>query len=123
MIHKQSYNLIVPYLEEFVERNPGSTAIAKKSGTDNIRRLFICPGIMQEALRFVRPVMSLDAANMRSQWGGTLYVATVKTACDELFPVAFAIMDKNENQDGWTWLFGEGNIGTAKFRNGPIPGE
>jgi hypothetical protein len=48
--------------------------------------------------------MSLDAAHLKSKWKGTLYVASVKTACDEIFPVAMAIMSENENEEGWTWF-------------------
>jgi len=49
-------------------------------------------------------VMSLDATHLRSEWKGTLYVASVKTACNELYPVAFAIMRDNENYEGWKWF-------------------
>jgi hypothetical protein len=41
---------------------------------------------------------------MKSEWKGTLYVASVKTACDEVYPVAVAIMEGNENFDGWRWF-------------------
>ena len=38
------------------------------------------------------------------EWKGTLYVASVKTPCDEIFPVAMGIMSKNKNEEGWTWF-------------------
>jgi hypothetical protein len=41
---------------------------------------------------------------MKSRWRGTLYIASVKTACDEIFPVAIAVIDQNEILDGWTWF-------------------
>jgi hypothetical protein len=100
----RSYKMIMPYLKEFGERNPGSTALAEKDDGNNLQRFFVCPGLMQESLRFVRPVMSLDAAHMKSCLGGTLYIATVKTACDEIFPVAFAITHQNEDLEGWIWF-------------------
>jgi hypothetical protein len=55
-------------------------------------------------MTYVRPVLSLDAAHLRSQWNGTLYVASVQSACDEIYPVAFAIMRDNENAAGWKWF-------------------
>jgi hypothetical protein len=55
---------------------------------------------MKTALRYVTPVMSLDAAHLKSEWKGTLYFATTKTACDDLYPVAFAIINANENEEG-----------------------
>jgi hypothetical protein len=48
--------------------------------------------------------MSLDAAHLKSKWKGTLYIASVKTACDEIYPVAFAICNDNENASGWKWF-------------------
>ena len=59
---------------------------------------------MKEAMKYVRPIMSLDAAHLKSQWRGTMYVASVKTASDSIYPVAMAISRENENKDGWTWF-------------------
>ena len=69
-----------------------------------IERIFVCPGIMKTTLRHVRPVMSLDAAHLKSKWKGTLYTASVKTGSDEIYPVAIGIMNGNENEAGWTWF-------------------
>ncbi|KAG7366474.1 MULE transposase domain containing protein [Nitzschia inconspicua] len=38
---------------------------------------------------------------MRSEWKGTLYLATVKSALDDLYPVAFAITVDGEDLQGW----------------------
>jgi hypothetical protein len=99
-----SFGLIGPYLERFKETNEGSTVKYEVDGNGHINRLFVCPSIMNNALRYARPVMSLDATHLKSKWKGIMYVASVKTPCDELFPVAFAIMNDNENEDGWTWF-------------------
>ena len=103
---KSSFELVIPYLEKFAQLNPDSTTKYETDGNGslNIKRVFVCPGIMKTTLRYVRPVMSLDAAHMKSKWGGTMYVASVKTACKEIYPVAVAIMRENENEEGWTWF-------------------
>jgi MULE transposase domain/SWIM zinc finger len=59
---------------------------------------------MDTSLRYVRPVVSLDAMHLKSVWKGTLYIASTKTACDEIYPVAFAIARGNENMIGWKWF-------------------
>ena len=59
---------------------------------------------MKTTLRYVRPVISLDAAHLKSEWLGTLYVASVKTTCDEIYPVAAAITKENECEATWTWF-------------------
>jgi len=100
----QSYQLIGPYLREFLDLNRGSTTAMERDVKNHMQRLFVCPGFIDTSMRYVRPVLSLDAAHLRSQWKGTLYVATVKSACDEIYPVAFAIMRDNENAAGWKWF-------------------
>jgi hypothetical protein len=103
--NKRSFQYILPYVNKFNEINPNSTTTVEKTpGTECLKRIFVCPGIMDRSLRHVRPIMSLDAAHLKSEWKGTLYVASVKTACDEIYPVAVAIMEQNENFDGWRWF-------------------
>ncbi|KAG7369686.1 MULE transposase domain containing protein [Nitzschia inconspicua] len=52
----------------------------------------------------VRLVISIDGAHMRSEWKGTLNLATVKSAGDDLYPVAFAITVDGEDLQGWLWF-------------------
>lgn len=101
---KLSFQSIIPYLHKFTALNQGSTTRYEADNDHRITRLFVCPGIVKEKMSLVRPVMSLDAAPMKSNWGGTLYVASVRTGCDELYPVAFSIMHENENEADWHWF-------------------
>jgi hypothetical protein len=49
--------------------------------------------------------MSLDAAHMKTTGGGgTLYIASVKSATNEIYPVAIALMVDPENKAGWLWF-------------------
>ena len=60
---------------------------------------------MLDSLQYVRAVMSLDAAHMKTTGGGgTLYVASVKSATNDLYPVAISLMVEAENKEGWTWF-------------------
>ncbi|KAI2505523.1 MULE transposase domain [Fragilaria crotonensis] len=56
---------------------------------------------MNRALKFVRPVLSLDAAHLKSVFKGTLYVASVLTGSNDIFPIGFMISAGNE--DGALW--------------------
>ena len=67
-------------------------------------QMFICPGIMNGKLRYVRPMVSLDATHLKSLWKGTLDIASVKTGMDEIFPIAFSITLDNENHEGWAYF-------------------
>jgi hypothetical protein len=60
---------------------------------------------MNWAINYVRPVVSLDACHLKyDQRYGTLYVCTVKSALDEIFPVAFGLSGDNENYKEWQWF-------------------
>ncbi|KAG7357678.1 hypothetical protein IV203_002366 [Nitzschia inconspicua] len=63
-----SFQLLGPYVERFREQNPGSRAVMERGNDNRVKRLFICPPFSNEALLFVRPVASLDAAHMKSEW-------------------------------------------------------
>ena len=46
---------------------------------------------MNKILSKVRPVISLDACHLKSIWGETVFMAVVKSAMDEIIPVAMSI--------------------------------
>jgi hypothetical protein len=104
-VSTEGYQKLVPYLKEFVRLNPGSAGITELDDDNHLDRVFVCPSIMQRSLMHVRPVMSLDAAHLKTTGGGgILYMASVKSACNHLYPVALAITSENENKDGWIWF-------------------
>ena len=63
---KASYQLLIPYIDEFVKLNPGTTSSYERNEKNNITKIFLCPGIMNNKLRHVRPVLSFDAAHRLS---------------------------------------------------------
>jgi hypothetical protein len=100
----ESFQLVIPYLKKLKKNNPGSH-IAFKCNDNHLNKIFICVGFMNSNLRSVRPVMSLDAAHLRSKWKGTLFIASVKTALDEIYPVAIGISSENEDYKGWFFFW------------------
>ena len=73
----RSFQQMVLYLEEMKKCNPMSVIGCTKSTTNELVDVFLFPHFMNDALKFVRPVVSLDAAHLRSEWLGTLYIASV----------------------------------------------
>ena len=57
---------------------------------------------MKDLLSFVRPVVSLDAAHLRSVHKGTLYVAFILSGANEVYPIGFMISAGNEDGPTWT---------------------
>ncbi len=101
---EECFQQIVPYLEVFQKLNAGTIIDYQHKADNSLDRFFLCPGIMNNKLKLVRPVMSLDAAHMMSANNGTLYIATVKSSNNELIPVAITITAENENLNGWRYF-------------------
>ena len=57
---------------------------------------------MNNTLQFVRPVISLDAAHHRSEYKGTLFVASVLSGNNDVFPIGVLICSGNEDRATWT---------------------
>jgi hypothetical protein len=91
-------------LEQFKTLNPGSTAVYDVDENSAITKIFICPSIMNNKLRYARPVMSINAAHLCEDNKGTLYLACIKSGNNEILPVAIGITEENENMSGWKFF-------------------
>jgi hypothetical protein len=99
----KNFELIVPYLEEMTKLNPLSVmGYTLKENTGEIVDLHFFPGFVNDALRYVRPVISVDAAHLKSKYTGMLYVASVKSGNDDIYPIGFMIATGNEDKKNWT---------------------
>ena len=76
----------------------------KYPDTERIRRLFLCPAFRNETIKFVIPVISLDGAHMDSKWKGTLLTASALSFNRELYLIAFAFTEGNEDHQTWDWF-------------------
>ncbi|XP_060959427.1 uncharacterized protein LOC115704630 [Cannabis sativa] len=61
--------------------------------------LFAC----RRGFKFCRPVISIDGTFLKTRFGGTMLVAVAYDANNQLFPIAFAIVD-SENHDSWKYF-------------------
>ena len=57
---------------------------------------------MYDSLKFVRPIISLDATHLKSKYKETLLAAAVSSATNELYPLGFMIYLGNEDLSRWT---------------------
>ncbi|KAM6596350.1 hypothetical protein CsatA_006874 [Cannabis sativa] len=57
----------------------------------------------RKGLKFCHPVISIDRTFLKTKYGGTLLVAVAYDANNQLFLVAFAIVD-SENHDSWKYF-------------------
>ena len=102
----KNFQLIVPYLEEMKKLNPMSVIGYTRGDGFDIVDLHFFPSFANDVLNYVRPVISLDAAHLRSEYKGMLYIASVLSGNDDIYPIGFMIATGNEDRMSWTKMLG-----------------
>ncbi|XP_043725055.1 uncharacterized protein LOC122671729 isoform X2 [Telopea speciosissima] len=101
---KDAYNQLPFFCEKIRETNPGSFATFATKEDSSFHRLFVSfhaslSGFQQGC----RPLLFLDSTPLNSKYQGTLLTATAMDGDDGVFPVAFAVVDV-ESDDNWHWF-------------------
>lgn len=105
--YKDSYTLLPFFCEKIKETNPGSVVTFTTKEDSSFHRLFVSfhasiSGFQQGC----RPLLFLDTTPLNSKYQGTLLTATSADGDDGIFPVAFAVVDA-ETEDNWHWFLQE----------------
>ncbi|XP_078172766.1 uncharacterized protein LOC144566590 [Carex rostrata] len=110
---KDSYNYLTPLLQAMASTNPG-TVFQRWHGPIYDKNGVLIEGVQQfkgiawafgpciQAVPFIRPVISIDACFMSGRYEGRLLIACAYDAENQLLPLAFAIVRK---EDGENWGF------------------
>ncbi|KAF7153246.1 hypothetical protein RHSIM_Rhsim01G0059300 [Rhododendron simsii] len=102
--YKESYNQLSWYCEKIVETNPGSFAELVIGDDKRFRSLFICfQASIHGFQKGCRPLIFVESTPLKSKHHEVLLTATALDGDDGFFPVAFAIVDV-ENDDHWLWF-------------------
>ena len=105
---EEGYRLLPQYCAQVKRTNPGSIASVYGNPTDNcFQRLFISfQASIYGFLNACRPLLGLDRTYLKSKYLGTLLFATGFDGDGALFPLAFGVVDE-ENDDNWMWFLSE----------------
>ncbi|XP_073288395.1 uncharacterized protein [Primulina huaijiensis] len=105
---EEGYRLLPQYCEQVKRTNPGSIASVYTNPADNcFQRLFISfQASIYGFLSACRPLLGLDRTFLKSEYLGTLLLATGFDGYGGLFPLAFGVVDE-ENDDNWMWFLFE----------------
>ncbi|KAL0364792.1 UNVERIFIED_CONTAM: hypothetical protein Sangu_0576800 [Sesamum angustifolium] len=105
---EEGYRLLPQYCEQVKRTNPGSIAAVYGNPADNcFQRLFISfQASIYGFLNACRPLLGLDRTFLKSKYLGTLLLATGFDGDGGLFPLAFGVVDE-ENDDNWMWFLSE----------------
>lgn len=105
---EEGYCLLPSYCEQIKKTNPGSVAEVFTAGADNrFHRLFVSfYASIYGFLNGCLPIVGLGAIQLKSKYLGTLLSATSFDADCGLFPLAFGVVD-SENDESWMWFLSE----------------
>ncbi|KAL7214473.1 hypothetical protein ACSBR1_026811 [Camellia fascicularis] len=92
------------YREIVMQYNPGSYVdIDYDEHNYRFRYFFISFKACIDGFRHCRPLLFLDGTFLKGRFKGVLLVATAKDGNQGLFPLAYAIVD-SENNTNWGWF-------------------
>lgn len=105
---EEGYCLLPSYCEQIRKTNPGSIAEVFTAGADNrFQRLFVSYyASIYGFLNGCLPIVGIGAIQLKSKYLGTLLSATSFDADGGLFPLAFGVVDA-ENDESWMWFLSE----------------
>ncbi|KAJ6434646.1 hypothetical protein OIU84_018206 [Salix udensis] len=102
--YKEAYNQLPFYCDKIMETNPGSLATFTTKDDSSFERLFVSfHASLYGFVQGCRPLLFLDSLPLNSKYQGTLLAATAADGNDSVFPVAFALVDAETN-DNWHWF-------------------
>ncbi|XP_031477199.1 uncharacterized protein LOC116248507 [Nymphaea colorata] len=98
------YKQLPRYCEKLIETNPGSIAALATTNEERFHRLFVSFRACIHGFEHgCRPLLFLDGTSLKSKYGGTLLIAASLDGNDEIFPVAFAVVEQEEYVS-WHWF-------------------
>ncbi|XP_074588619.1 uncharacterized protein LOC141844477 [Curcuma longa] len=102
---KGSYDKLRWYCHAVKETNSGSYAECEIDPmTNKFRRLFMCfHACLIGFISGCRPLIFLDGTHIKNKYKGCLLVAVAKDANDDIFTLAYAVVDA-ENDSNWEWF-------------------
>lgn len=105
---EEDYRLLPQYCNQIRRTNPGSMASVCVNPVDNsFQRLFISyQASIYGFLNACRPLIGLDRTVLKNKYLGTLLFATSFDGDGGLFPLAFGVVDE-ENDESWMWFLSE----------------
>ncbi|XP_057469180.1 uncharacterized protein LOC130758332 isoform X2 [Actinidia eriantha] len=114
---KAAYNQLPFLCEKIMETNPGSLATFSTKEDSSFHRLFVSFHASLYGFKHgCRPLLFLDSSPLKSKYQGTLLAATAADGDDAVFPIAFAIVDV-ETDDNWHWFLVQLKSALSTIRN------
>ena len=101
--HEDAYKNLPRYCQDLEAADPKTKALVERTAENKFQRLFLCHGACAVGFAYCRPLLGLDGTHLKSKYKGILLAATATDANGQLFPLAYAIVSI-ENDDNWLWF-------------------
>jgi len=101
--HEEAYAKLPKYCEDLVNSNPHTTAIIERDEDCKFKQIFISYGASALSFAHCHPLLGLDGTYLKSKYLRILLAATGVDALGSLYPLAFAVVDA-ENDVNWLWF-------------------
>ncbi|XP_013617228.1 PREDICTED: uncharacterized protein LOC106323688 [Brassica oleracea var. oleracea] len=101
---QNGYQELPTYLQMIRMSNPGTLTQLEVDTKNRFKYLFLAFGASIAGFPFMRKVVVVDGTFLQGKYKGTLLIATSQDDKFQIFPIAFAVVD-TENDESWTWFF------------------
>lgn len=100
-----SYSMLAPYMDALCRENPGAVVLwhfedGPLTNTNQFHRVFWSFGPSMETSHSYRPVINIHGTHIYGKYLDPILVAVGVDVNDQLFPLAFAILE-GEINDSW----------------------
>ncbi|KAL1224311.1 Protein FAR1-RELATED SEQUENCE 6 [Cardamine amara subsp. amara] len=102
--HESGFELLPVYLYMIKRANPGSHTQLEVDEKQRFKYLFLAFSASINGFPYMRKVVVVDGTFLQGKYKGTLLTATTQDGNFQIFPIAFAIVD-TENDESWKWFF------------------
>ncbi|XP_060968629.1 uncharacterized protein LOC115713133 [Cannabis sativa] len=100
---QESYGEIPSILYMMQISNPGTITRSCCDEDGKFKYLYFAIGASIKGWQHCTPIIVTDGTFLTNQYGGTLLTANAQNANRHIFPLAFAIVD-SENDNSWNWF-------------------
>ena len=109
---KEAYGRVPKILNAIAHFNPGTKWCIHSTGRQEMhkgsmrpvmKRAYWCFPQCVEAFKHCKPIISVDSTFLIGKYHGALLIATGMDGEDRLIPLAFSLIE-GENNDSWSWF-------------------
>ncbi|ESQ43470.1 hypothetical protein EUTSA_v10015794mg, partial [Eutrema salsugineum] len=101
---EDGYASLPAYLHSVNKANPGTVSALHVDSNNKFKYLFLAFGASIAGFQYMRRVIVVDGCHLTGKYEGTLLVATAQDGNFQIFPLAFGIVD-GEDDASWEWFF------------------